>query len=105
MKNFVMVITSVPAKSVDKIINYILKNKLVACVNRVRNVNSFYWWENKICKDKEDLLLIKTKKTLVNKIIEEIKKIHPYKIPEIISFEIYKANKEYLKWIKEITTK
>lgn len=32
-----------------------------------------------------------------------IKKLHPYTVPEIISFKIHKGNKSYLDWISEVT--
>lgn len=103
MKKYLVVFVSVPHSSADKIIINLLKNKLVACVNKIKDIKSFYWWENKICKDEETLLIIKTKKKLFSKIIKEIKKLHPYQVPEIISFEIYQGNKEYLEWIENTT--
>ncbi|MCX7911048.1 MAG: divalent-cation tolerance protein CutA [Endomicrobia bacterium] len=103
MRKYVIIFVTSPVKSVDKIINFLLEKKIVACINKIENVKSFYWWGNKICKDKEVLLIIKTKKKLLDRIIKEIKKIHPYEVPEIISFEIYKGNKEYLEWINNTT--
>ncbi|MCS7231434.1 MAG: divalent-cation tolerance protein CutA [Elusimicrobiota bacterium] len=103
MRKYVIIFVTSPVKSVDKIINFLLEKKIVACINKIENVKSFYWWRNKICKDKEVLLIIKTKKKLLDRIIKEIKKIHPYEVPEIISFEIYKGNKEYLEWINNTT--
>ncbi|MCS7228242.1 MAG: divalent-cation tolerance protein CutA, partial [Endomicrobia bacterium] len=83
-----------------KIILTLLNKKLVACVNKIENVESFYWWEQKISIDKEVLLVMKTRKDKIDKIITEIKKIHPYQVPEIITIPIIKGNKEYLNWIK-----
>jgi len=100
---FVVVLVTVPYDKSKKIINLLLTKKLAACVNKIKTIESFYWWENKICNDKETLLVIKTKKILFEKIVKEIKKVHPYKVPEIISIEINNGNKEYLDWIKEVT--
>lgn len=103
MKKYLVIFVTVPNKYADKIINHLLCNKIVACVNKVDNIKSFYWWENKICKDKESLLIMKTKKKLFKKALEAIKKLHPYKVPEIISFEIFQGSKEYLNWIEDTT--
>jgi uncharacterized protein involved in tolerance to divalent cations len=36
------------------------------------------------------------------KILEEqIRLLHPYKVPQIISVSIFNANKDYLKWINQ----
>jgi len=100
---YVVVLVTVPCNISEKIIKFLLTKKLVACVNEIKNVNSFYWWGNKICTDKESLLIIKTKKELFKKLEQEIKKVHPYKVPEIISIEINNGNKKYLDWINTVT--
>ena len=100
---YVVVFITVPQNKSKKIIKFLLTKKLVACVNEIKNINSYYWWEKKICNDKESLLVIKTKHCLFKQLIKEIKKVHPYKVPEIISIEINDANKEYLNWINSVT--
>ncbi len=97
--NIVVIFVTSPITTGKKIALSLLDKKLVACVNEIRNINSFYWWENKICKDKESLLIIKTNKKKVNKVVKEIKKIHPYKVPEIIVLPVSKCNKEYALWV------
>lgn len=99
---FVIIFVTTPKRYSKIVAKQLLGKKLVACVNIVKKVSSMYWWENKICTDEEELLVLKTKKILLKKIIEEIKKVHPYKVPEIISVEINKGNKEYLSWIDEV---
>ncbi len=98
---YIIILVTAPLKNVDKLVQHLIAQKLVACVNKILSVESVYWWENKICKDKEILLIMKTKKSLFNKIVVEIKKVHPYKVPEIISIPIIAGNKEYLAWIRK----
>lgn len=101
-KYIIILITS-PKKKAKDIIEYLLKQKLIACGNIIEKINSLYWWEGKICKDEESLLILKTKKVLFNKVVKEVKKVHPYKVPEIISLNLSNGNKEYLNWINEVT--
>jgi len=84
-----------------KITNVVLEKKLAACVNMIRGIESMYWWEGKVQKDSEVLLIIKTKKTLFKGLSKTIKSIHSYTNPEIISLPIIDGNKDYLKWIDD----
>jgi len=98
-KSVVVFITVDTSKNADKIIKILLKERLAACVNKVKNLSSTYWWKGKIEKAKEILLIIKTRKTNMQRLIKRVKKIHPYSVPEIISFDIKKGNKEYMEWL------
>lgn len=98
---YISIFVTVPNMSVaNKITEFLLKKKLVACVNIIPKIKSVYWWQNKICKSNEHLLVMKSTKNNFSKIVKEIKKIHPYEVPEIVCVDI-SANKDYLDWIKE----
>jgi len=88
-------------KSADKISEALLKKRLIACVN-ILPVKSKYWWKNKIEMKLEVLMILKTNTKLYQQIKNEIEKLHPYDVPEIISFKINKGNKKYLNWISEV---
>lgn len=99
----VFFITCPNFKSAKKITEHLLKKKLVACVNILPVIKSEYWWKDKIENHSEVLMIVKTKTNLYNQIEREVKKLHPYTVPEIISFKIDKGNKDYLNWISEVT--
>lgn len=100
---YILVLITSPEKKAKAIVEHLLRKKLIACGNIVKNVQSLYWWEGKICCDDEVLIILKTKKKFFKKIIKEVKTIHPYKVPEIISLNLYSGNKDYLNWIDEVT--
>ncbi len=79
----------------------LVDEKLAACVNIIPYTKSFYIWEGKTEEDDEALMIIKTEKDLENKIIQRIKELHPYSLPEIITFNISGGLPEYLNWIFE----
>ncbi len=79
----------------------LLENKLAACVNIVGKIKSLFWWEGKVDKANEVLLIIKSKKSKLAKIIKQVKLLHSYQVPEIIVIPIIGGNKVYLKWIDE----
>lgn len=95
-----ILVTCKPQDS-EKIAEALLSEKLIACVNIIPEIKSKYWWKDKIETDTESLLFIKTKDELVEKVISKVKEIHPYEVPEIISFNIEQGNPDYLKWISD----
>ena len=98
---YISIFVTVPnMKVANKTTNFLIEKKLVACVNIIPKIKSVYWWENKVCRSNELLLVMKTIKSNFNKIVKEVEKIHPYEVPEIVSIDIT-ANKNYLNWIKE----
>ena len=54
-----------------------------------------------VIEAKETLLVIKSKKKLLNKLIKVVKSRHPYSVPEIVALPIISGNKDYLNWIDE----
>ncbi|AKL98261.1 divalent-cation tolerance protein CutA [Endomicrobium proavitum] len=100
--NFLTVFVTVPnLKTANKITDIVLKNKLCACVSVLKNADSYYWWKNKITRSREALLIMKTSRKNFRKLEKQIKDVHPYEVPEIVSFKIDKASKDYLNWIKK----
>ena len=94
----VMVTVSSQAEA-DKIASVLLENRKAACVNIIPGVASRFWWQGKIDSASEEILLIKTRLSLVPQIIELVKKNHSYTVPEIIAVPVIEGSREYLDWI------
>ena len=92
-------ITCSKKKEAQKIGTLLVKNKLVACANIISNVESIFRWKGKVNTSKEILIVGKTMNKNIQKIIKNVKKIHSYKIPCIIFFDIKNGNTAFLKWI------
>ena len=103
-QNYIVVfITAKDNEEAQKIAKSLLKRRQVACVNIVPEVNSHFWWQDKLGSTQESLLVIKTKDTLLPDIIKSVRKIHSYDVPEIIALPIVGGNQDYLEWIdKEV---
>jgi periplasmic divalent cation tolerance protein len=82
-----------------KIAKVLIEERLVACVN-ITGVNSYYRWEGEFCEDNEALLIMKTEKRMVNRVIKRIKDVHSYEVPEIIALPIVAGYDKYLAWIE-----
>eukprot|EP01018_Ginkgo_biloba_P005742 Gb_18206 [translate_table: standard] len=100
----IVVYVTVPNKEEgQKLAHSIIKEKLAGCVNRVPGIESTYWWQDKIETDSEELLIIKTRQSLLEALTEHVKANHPYEVPEVISLPITGGNHDYLKWLKDST--
>lgn len=101
MLGYCVVFITVPVEKAQELADFIINNKLGACVNVVPEVNSIYWWKGKVERDKESLLVVKTSMTKLPELIKGVKSIHPYTVPEIIAMPIVAGNEDYLKWIDD----
>ena len=66
-------------------------------------LKSIYWWDDKVQKDSELLLIMKTQAALLQQLVETVKSHHPYNEPEVISLPISGGSQSYLKWIHDST--
>ena len=82
----IIFITASSSEEAQKIATALVEEKLVACVNIIPQIRSIYWWEGKVCQDDEVMLISKTKQSLFTTLMDRVKALHSYEVPEIISF-------------------
>jgi periplasmic divalent cation tolerance protein len=58
----VILITTSSIDESREIGNTLLEEKLIACVNIIPQVESIFFWQDKVCNVKEALMIIKTQK-------------------------------------------
>lgn len=97
--DFFVILCTTGVEESEKIARILVEERLAACVN-VADVNSYYRWEGEFCQDKEALLIIKTEKSMVDRIIARIKEVHSYDLPEIIALPIVAGYDKYLAWVE-----
>ena len=103
MSEYCIVLTTFENKEQSKtVIDTILQEQLVACVQEV-DIKSHYVWKNKLCNDSEILILMKTTNELYEDLKARLLEIHPYDTPEIARIDISDGSTEYLSWIKAVT--
>ena len=99
----IIIVSTFPNKIITKrIANQLVKQKLVACVN-ITKIDSVYSWKGKIQNDSEYLAFFKTTKKNEKTLKNEIKKLHPYDVPEIAEINVNSMNKPYLDWLIDST--
>lgn len=96
-----LVLCNAPAELSETLAKALVEQRLAACVNIVSGVKSVYRWEEKLCVDEENTLLIKTTAARLPELTKRINELHSYDLPEVISIEIQSEEGEqrYLKWL------
>ena len=105
-KKFIIIfVTASSVVEARQIIDVLLTKKLVACGNIINGIESKFWWQGKVGKANEALLILKGLAENFTKIESVVKKQHSYEVPEIIAIPIAAGSSSYLKWIEKSTTK
>ncbi len=103
-ESFVYITCANPAEA-DNIGEIIVERRLAACVNIMDGMRSMYWWEGKVEKNNETVVIAKTKTSLVHELTEAVKAMHGYDVPCIVAMPIEGGNPDFLAWIREETKK
>lgn len=100
--NAVVVLTTVPKlEEAETLARKIVEAKLAACVQVLPQMKSFYYWENEIQTDSENLLLIKTLAEKYDELERFIRANHNYDVPEIVALPSEKVSESYLGWMEK----
>ncbi len=84
-----------------KIANSLLESHLVACIQISGPIRSLYRWKGAIQEDLEWKLAIKTSGHGLEACWSEIRRLHPYEVPELIACSVAKVSTDYEQWLLE----
>lgn len=100
MSRHLLVITTVGSdEEAAELGRSLVEKKLVACVNVVGPVRSFYTWKGQLQDDSERLLFMKTRADRFNELELAVRELHPYEVPELIAVPIERGAASYLSWV------
>ncbi len=93
-----VLVTAPNLKTARMLAKKVLESRLAACVNLVPHVESHYWWQGKVQKGSEVLMLLKSTRHLARRLEDLVIANHPYDTPEFVALPVQRANKRYLSW-------
>ena len=97
MNHLLILCTTVSNKyCAEKIAKKLLNDKFAACVS-IKEITSFYIWDEKIHNDSEYEVTIKSKPEKLNDIIKILKNEIGYEIPQII-YKNFESERSYYQW-------
>lgn len=76
---------------------------LAACVNILPGMISIYVWKGERNRDAETVMIVKTRRELAERVVEEIKSRHSYENPAIVILPVHGGSAPYLDWIRAQT--
>ena len=83
-----------------RVAKLLIENKIAACVS-IKQIFSIYKWNNDIEETKEFEITIKSKPEFKDFLIEFLKKISTYDVPQII-YKKYNSEMKYCDWINKV---
>ncbi len=102
-REIVILVTAPNKDEAARIAHSIVSERLAACVNIIKGIESIYRWEGKVAEDSESLMIIKTTEDRYPEIERRIRELHSYSTPEVIALRIERGSEDYLRWVHEET--
>jgi periplasmic divalent cation tolerance protein len=99
----IVLVTAGTGEEASRIAEALVSEHLAACVNILAGVESVYWWEEKVTRDSEVLLIIKTTGERYAELEARVKQLHSYSTPEVIAYRIERGSPDYLNWLRQST--
>jgi len=98
-----VVLCNAPPDHAERIARALVDARVAACVNLVPGVISIYRWKGNVEREQETTMLIKTHDDRVTMLMDELQKLHPYEVPEIVVLPVADVNAAYAQWIESET--
>ena len=105
MSVWVMLSTAGSVREANRLAETLVEEKLAACITVLPGAISHFFWEGKLSREKEAVMIAKTTRGNADKIINMIKEIHLYQIPEVLFFQAARGEKRYVDWVKKSSGK
>ena len=97
----VVLVNTGTQKEAEKIARTLVEERLAACANLIPQIRSIYRWQGKIEDEPEVMLIFKTTEPRIPALIERVRELHSYDVPEIIALPILQGHTPYLDWVRE----
>lgn len=103
MTGFIAILTTTAhPDEAERIAEALLAEGLAACV-QIAAIGSRYVWRGEIRREAEQLLVIKTREALFERVAARIRLLHSYETPEIVALPVQAGDAAYLAWLDEAT--
>src|ERR1700722_3652593 len=95
----IVFVTAPELKVARRLARAALSARLIACANLVPKIESHYWWQGRVERSAEVLLILKTTGARVARLQRLILDTHPYDVPEFLVLPLTGGSDQYLTWL------
>ena len=104
MERAVFVYTTYPSLvEAERAGQAIVEQRLAACVNILPGMISHFWWDGKVERGEEVVMIFKTRASLAEAVRAAVKETHAYTTPAIVVLSVEGGDPNYLGWIRDET--
>lgn len=94
----IVLVTAPNQRTARRLAQAALKARLIACANLVPRVESHYWWQGKLERGNEVLMILKATRRTLKELEKFILKLHPYDTAEFVVLPVRAGSERYLAW-------
>ncbi|GIH21490.1 divalent-cation tolerance protein CutA [Rugosimonospora africana] len=98
-----VVITAPDANWLAEFTRRLVETRLAASGHNITAIRSIYRWQGQIYDKAEARVALHTRSSLVDEIIDQVNREHPYQVPCVVATAIVDGNPAYLQWILDET--
>ena len=96
----VLIYTTFPSLDEARLVgDKLVAERLAACVNMFPGMISIFEWKGAREVADEVAMIVKTRHSLVEALLEEVKRLHPYELPALLVLPTEGGSAEYCGWI------
>lgn len=96
----VVMVTAPNQEEAARIADHAVRSRHAACATTIPTARSIYWWEGEVVSEQETVLFLKTTADRFPLLQDTIRKVHSYKVPEIIALPVSIGLPQYLEWVR-----
>ncbi len=99
----VVMITCGSEDEAHRIGRELVEERLTACASVEGPIESIYWWKGDLEENTETKLVLKTRRSHVERIAKRVEELHSYELPQVVALPIQAGLEPYIRWIEEET--
>ena len=101
---YVVVLTTLgSAEDAREFVRLLVTRRVVACGTILPNATSLYRWKGAVTEATEAVVVLKTRRDRWQDLLDAVRSLHPYEVPELLALPVQKGLEAYLDWIASET--
>jgi len=94
-------VTTASPEEAEKLGRGAVGERLAACANILPGMRSLYRWQGAIETAQEAVLILKTQRSVMDRLTHYLRQHHSYDCPCVVALPIEGGNPAYLDWLKQ----